>query len=114
MAIILPERPAPRFDGEALKRSPAPLPMLKEAASVLRAARGIGRVEVEGGVLPWVGTAFLVAPRLALTAPHVASARWPSALPRKRGACWINFANSPGTEASDRIRIEAVQLVHPY
>ncbi|NWP29065.1 hypothetical protein GY984_25550, partial [Escherichia coli] len=68
-----------------MKRSPAPLPMLKEAASVLRAARGIGRVEVEGGVLPWVGTAFLVAPRLALTAPHVASALAERVAPASEG-----------------------------
>lgn len=116
MAIILRDRPAFRFDDTGLQ-IPGGLWAERPAngiSAVTNAARGVGRVELEGGVLPWVGTAFVVAPRLALTAPHVASALADRTGPQSNGACWINFSSNPDKDISDRIGIEAVELVHPH
>lgn len=119
MAIIFRDgsRPALRFEGDTLDRvNGAFAGWGPEAMSVIeRTARGVGRIEVEGGVIPWLGTAFLVAPRLAITAPYVSEVMMPV-----RGGdgdlkgSWINFAANTETETSQRIAIAAVEKVHRF
>lgn len=83
------------------------------AATIARAAAAVARVEVENGVIPWVGTAFLVAPRLAITARYIGT------LPARRGGdtgaetTWLNFADDPASGAA-RVAVASVEQVHPW
>lgn len=92
--------------------------------SLLRAARAVGRVipgEAQQGrdapVPQYVGTAFVVAPRLAVTVSYVADAllrgnRLPgSAEGGPRG--WLDLDDEPGTSGR-RLAITGVHRVHPY
>ena len=109
MAIICKTgRPALRFDPTG-DLEPQKL-WRKGSARLLRvtdAARAVARIEIEGGVFPWAGTAFVVAPRLALTASYVGDAIATSPV------VWLNFANNPADEPSRRIKVAAIERVHP-
>lgn len=101
-------RPALRFDstgldaGQVWDQSGSTLRMITEAAN------SVARVEIDGGVIPWAGTAFLVAPRLAITARYVGGAM------AERSAAWLNFSNNPTYEPAHRIAISTVEDVHPH
>ncbi len=78
---------------------------------LLRASRAVGCVVPDGKDQPYVGTAFAVAPHLAVTASHVADAlQGRESAPSTRG--WIDFADRTGAQAS-RIEIAGVHRVHP-
>lgn len=109
MAIIRnADRPALRLVGEGLEPSKQWSPKSAELGNVLSATRAVARIEIEGGVFPWAGTAFVVAPRLALTASYVGDACAASS------EVWLNFADNPADEPPRRIRVSAVEKVHPY
>lgn len=118
MAIIWQDesRPALAFaDGRLIVgEGPWREQMEGARARIEGAARAVARVEVEHGVMPWVGTAALIAPRLALTAWFVGDAlrqRAPTDAPR---IARLNFVNDPAAGAHRAVTVAAVEQVHPY
>lgn len=122
MAIILPsDRPAFVVAGGRLEvggDQPGGKAILDgarpDAVELLeRAAGAVGRVEIEGGVFPWVGTAFLVAPRLAITARYVADGLTTGAKGAPPPTGFLNFADDPRADPPRRVAVAAVEHVHP-
>lgn len=121
MAIVLADiaanaRPALRLDNDRLE---IPDGVWADSLAAARdrlekAARATARVEIEQGVIPWVGTAFLIAPRLALTARYVADSVVRRAPGDEAKSGWLNFAADPDKDPPQRVQIAAVEQVHPY
>jgi hypothetical protein len=91
-------------------------------AKLERAMRGVGRLETTDAVLPFVGTAFVIDRKFAVTANYVAEVLARGRQPensasgdrRELAGAWLNLKAECGTDVSDRIAITRVHLVHPY
>jgi hypothetical protein len=91
-------------------------------ATLERAIRGVARLETADAVLPFVGTAFVIDKRLAVTANYVAEIlarrqQLDNSASGHRGeldVAWLNFKAEYGTDVGDRIAIRKIHLVHPY
>lgn len=86
-----------------------------------RAIRSVGRLESDGGVFPFAGTAFLVDRKFAVTANFVAEAlgRQPSGseggdAPDKLQGVWLNLKAEIGSAEAERIAVRKMHFVHPY
>jgi hypothetical protein len=82
--------------------------------TIERAIRGTARLETSDGTLPYLGTAFMVGPGLAVTARHVANSM------RSRGpgagappSCWLNFGAEHGSDESTKVPISSIARIHP-
>lgn len=83
------------------------------------AVRAVGRVVDESAPAGWIGTAFLVAPRLALTASFVAQAFAEGSGRRVT----LKNGHKPGVDFSDALAVDSVaatvavtgvRFIHPY
>ncbi|MFC0218065.1 trypsin-like serine peptidase [Pseudochelatococcus lubricantis] len=123
MAIILANmRPSFLVADDRVAGLPAtdePWAELAEAEAILTPAiRATGRLESQSPHIPFLGTAFLVAPRLAATARSVAETIRTKDTPgQERVPAFevsIDFAREHGSAAERRVPVERIEQTHPY
>lgn len=78
-------------------------------AKIERAIRATSRLETSDGTVPFLGTAFGLAPRLAVTGKHVAG------LLKTDGSkeYWLNFKAEHGSDAIQKVPVTGVRFTHP-
>ncbi|MBA1141812.1 trypsin-like serine peptidase [Mesorhizobium neociceri] len=82
---------------------------VEHKATIERAIRATCRLETSDGTLPFLGTAFGVAPRLAVTGKQLAR------LLKTDGKkeYWLNFKAEYESDAMEKIPVTGVRFVHP-
>lgn len=89
--------------------------MLARHEVIERAALGVARIETKDKAFPWMGTAFVVSERVAITAAHAAKAFAPKlvgAIVEGQRSASLNF--DPSDAKARVVPIRAVREVHPY
>jgi hypothetical protein len=106
---VLPVDSSLRIDTTSWPHDIVPLPALDR---VTRAAAAVGRLTVTDHTHPWVGTAFLAGPRLALTAAFAVE---PVAVGAGRDVRYRDHRRL-GIEfiAGAEIAVERIAFLHPY
>lgn len=85
-----------------------------------RALLGVARFETANPALPYVGTAFVIDSRWAVTANYVAEtalqgwAKGSQNSGQEAAGTWLNFKAEYGSDAKDRVGVRKIHLVHPY
>jgi len=86
---------------------------LEEAkANIEHAIGGTARLETSDGTLPYLGTAFVVASRLAITTKHVAAFLYSRG--NAPASYWLNFKAEQGSDEKFNVPIGQVILMHPH
>jgi hypothetical protein len=118
--VLKIERPAFLVDGGRPQLGGLWEPRLKPHEPRLALAiRAVGKLRLEGGRQPWVGTAFVVGDGVAITASDIvtefASGTCSSVEMRTDVAAMIDFSDAlslPSREASSRV--VRVRFIHPF
>jgi len=82
-------------------------------ALVERAILGTARLEASDKALPYIGTAFGVAPRLAITTKWIGLAVRDGQLRQPPTSYWLNFKAELGSDETFNVPISQVMLLHP-
>jgi hypothetical protein len=92
--------------------------LLEKSRQLLEAAlRAVGRIEIDDDVMPWIGTAFLIDRKWAVTANFVAEIlreKYSDGTGEKLKGVWLNLNGEFASKTKTRIALAGVVLVHPY